>query len=125
MARGEPVPDERAPEVRLDVHDVDLRASLQRGIHPSIGALARPGHRILAIQRHRDRGQIDVGGIGRRRPAARSVPRRRDDRDRVTGLLEEPPLQAHRHLGTAERFDVLVAEHHDVHRTYSGSGSSR
>ena len=73
VARGEAVPDERAPEVGLDVHDVDLRPASQRGIHPSIRAPARPGHRVLAVERHRDRGQVDVGRI-RRRPRRRRGP---------------------------------------------------
>ena len=41
------------------------------------------------------------------------------------GLLEEPPLQPHRHLSPAEGLEVLIAEHHDVHGAYSGIGSPR
>jgi hypothetical protein len=50
---------------------------------------------------------------------------RRHDRDGVTGLLEEPALQSHRDLSTAEGLEVLIAEHHDVHGAYSGICSPR
>ena len=42
VPRGEPVADERAPEVGLHVHDVDRRAVRHRGVEEPVGAPARP-----------------------------------------------------------------------------------
>ena len=112
VAMRESMPDERAPEVGLHVHEIDRRAGGERPIEEPVGATARPRHRVLPVERDRDRRQVEVPSIRR---AVTGMHLRRDRRHGVTGPLEEPPLQPHRHLRSAEGFQVLIAEEDDVH----------